>query len=144
MLYWSHVWIAPGKISCKLTGSPSLNKVLELNWMYKHIMLLQGKLISLRRFFSVIYLPSNHSSFNTRAPIYKCPWLMKINLYQFRCSRDCHVWAKPSSGDSHILSFSITPRHWRIGISPSAQTSFISCIKAIETSVRVGFAEVHI
>ena len=26
-----HVWMAPGKISCKLTGSPSLNKVFELN-----------------------------------------------------------------------------------------------------------------
>ena len=31
MLYCSHVWMAPGKISCKLTGSPSLNKVFELN-----------------------------------------------------------------------------------------------------------------
>jgi len=30
MLYCSHVWMAPGKIS-KLTGSPSLNKVFELN-----------------------------------------------------------------------------------------------------------------
>ena len=28
-----HVWMAPGKISCKLTGSPSLNKVFELNWI---------------------------------------------------------------------------------------------------------------
>ena len=28
-------WMAPGKISCKLTGSPSLNKVfwIELNWI---------------------------------------------------------------------------------------------------------------
>ena len=26
-----HVWMAPGKISFKLTGSPSLNKVFELN-----------------------------------------------------------------------------------------------------------------
>jgi len=26
-----HVWMAQGKISCKLTGSPSLNKVFELN-----------------------------------------------------------------------------------------------------------------
>jgi len=24
-------WMAPRKISCKLTGSPSLNKVFELN-----------------------------------------------------------------------------------------------------------------
>ena len=32
MLYCSHVWMAPGKISCKLTGSPSLNSFLiELN-----------------------------------------------------------------------------------------------------------------
>ena len=30
-----HVWMATGKISCKLTGSPSLNKVF--NWMFvKH------------------------------------------------------------------------------------------------------------
>jgi len=28
-----YVWMAPGKISCKLTGSPSLNKVFELNWI---------------------------------------------------------------------------------------------------------------
>ena len=27
-----HVWMAPGKISCELTGSPLLNKVFELNW----------------------------------------------------------------------------------------------------------------
>ena len=27
------VWMAPGKISCKLTGSPSLNEVFELNWI---------------------------------------------------------------------------------------------------------------
>jgi len=26
-----HVWMTPGKISFKLTGSPSLNKVFELN-----------------------------------------------------------------------------------------------------------------
>ena len=31
LLYCSHVWMAPGKISCELTGSPSLNKVFELN-----------------------------------------------------------------------------------------------------------------
>ena len=31
LLYCSHVWMAPGKISCKLTGSPSLNKAFELN-----------------------------------------------------------------------------------------------------------------
>jgi len=31
LLYCSHVWMAPGKRSCKLTGSPSLNKVFELN-----------------------------------------------------------------------------------------------------------------
>ena len=31
MLYCLHVWMAPGKISCKLTVSPSLNKVFELN-----------------------------------------------------------------------------------------------------------------
>ena len=31
MLYRSHVWMAPGKISFRLTGSPSLNKVFELN-----------------------------------------------------------------------------------------------------------------
>ena len=31
LLYCSHVWMAPGKISCNLTGSPSLNKVFELN-----------------------------------------------------------------------------------------------------------------
>ena len=29
----SHVWMVPAKISCKLTGSLSLNKVLELNWI---------------------------------------------------------------------------------------------------------------
>ena len=30
-----HVWMAPGKISCELTGSTSLNKVywIELNWI---------------------------------------------------------------------------------------------------------------
>ena len=28
-----HVWMAPEKISFKLTGSPSLNKVFELNWI---------------------------------------------------------------------------------------------------------------
>jgi len=28
-----HVWMAPRKISCKLTGSQSLNKVFELNWI---------------------------------------------------------------------------------------------------------------
>jgi len=33
ILYCSHVWMAPGKISCKLTGPPSLNKVFELNWL---------------------------------------------------------------------------------------------------------------
>ena len=33
LLYCSHVWMAPGKISCELTGSPSLNKVFELNWI---------------------------------------------------------------------------------------------------------------
>ena len=27
------VWIAPVKISCELTWSPSLNKVFELNWI---------------------------------------------------------------------------------------------------------------
>ena len=32
-IVWSHVWMAPGKISCKLAGSPSLNKVFELNWI---------------------------------------------------------------------------------------------------------------
>jgi len=26
--------MAPGKISCELTGSPSLNKVFELIWIY--------------------------------------------------------------------------------------------------------------
>jgi len=26
LLYCSHVWMTPGKISCELTGSPSLNK----------------------------------------------------------------------------------------------------------------------
>ena len=31
LMYCSHVWMAPGKISCELTGSPSLNKVFELN-----------------------------------------------------------------------------------------------------------------
>jgi len=33
LLYCSHVWMAPGKISSKLTGSSSLNKVFELNWI---------------------------------------------------------------------------------------------------------------
>jgi len=33
LLYYSHVWMAPGEISCELTGSPSLNKVFELNWI---------------------------------------------------------------------------------------------------------------
>jgi len=32
-MYCLHVWMAPGKINCKLTGSPSLNKVFELNWI---------------------------------------------------------------------------------------------------------------
>jgi len=31
LLYCSHVCMAPGKISCKLTGASSLNKVSELN-----------------------------------------------------------------------------------------------------------------
>ena len=31
LLYCSHVWMATGKISCKLNGSLSLNKVFELN-----------------------------------------------------------------------------------------------------------------
>jgi len=31
LLYCSHVWMAPGKISCELTASPSLYKVFELN-----------------------------------------------------------------------------------------------------------------
>ena len=31
MVYCSHVWMAPGEISCKLTGSLCLNKVFELN-----------------------------------------------------------------------------------------------------------------
>jgi len=31
LLYYSHVWMVPGKIICELTGSPSLNKVFELN-----------------------------------------------------------------------------------------------------------------
>ena len=35
MLYCSHVWMTPGKISCELTGSPSLNEVFELNWIEK-------------------------------------------------------------------------------------------------------------
>jgi len=30
MLYCLHVWMAPGKLSCILNGSPSLNKVFEL------------------------------------------------------------------------------------------------------------------
>ena len=33
MLYCSHFCMAAGKISCKLTGSPFLNKVFELNWI---------------------------------------------------------------------------------------------------------------
>ena len=33
LLYCLHVWMVPGKISCKLTGSTSLNKVSELNWI---------------------------------------------------------------------------------------------------------------
>ena len=33
LLCCSHVWMAPGKISCKLTWSTSLNKVSELNWI---------------------------------------------------------------------------------------------------------------
>ena len=33
LLYCSHVWIAPGKIYCELTGLLSLNKVFELNWI---------------------------------------------------------------------------------------------------------------
>jgi len=40
LLYCLHVWMAPGKISCELTGSPSLSKVFELNWIdlkYCHI-----------------------------------------------------------------------------------------------------------
>ena len=28
-----HAWMAQGKIRCKLTGSPSLNKVFALNWI---------------------------------------------------------------------------------------------------------------
>jgi len=28
-----HVWTAPGKISFKLTGPPSLNKGFESNWI---------------------------------------------------------------------------------------------------------------
>ena len=31
LLYCSHVWMAPEKIICELTGSPSLNNVFELN-----------------------------------------------------------------------------------------------------------------
>jgi len=31
VIYCRYVWMAPGKISCKLTGSPSVNKVFELN-----------------------------------------------------------------------------------------------------------------
>ena len=45
-LYCSHVWMAPGKISCKLTGSSFLNKVFELNGielnaaeMYKQVLM---------------------------------------------------------------------------------------------------------
>ena len=34
LLYCLHVWMATGKISCKLTGSPSFNKVFELNSVY--------------------------------------------------------------------------------------------------------------
>jgi len=30
-MYYSHVWIAQGKINCKRTRSSSLNKVYELN-----------------------------------------------------------------------------------------------------------------
>ena len=30
-MYYSHVWMALGKINCKLTWSSSLNKVFELN-----------------------------------------------------------------------------------------------------------------
>ena len=31
LLYCSHVWMALGKISCELTGSPSFFKVFEFN-----------------------------------------------------------------------------------------------------------------
>ena len=34
LLYCSHDWMAPGKISCELTGSPSLNKVFEFKKYY--------------------------------------------------------------------------------------------------------------
>ena len=35
-IVWSHVWMAPGKISCEFTGSLSLKKVFELNiiWVW--------------------------------------------------------------------------------------------------------------
>ena len=31
-----HVWMAPGKINYTLFGSPSLNKLFELNWLKRH------------------------------------------------------------------------------------------------------------
>ena len=33
---------APGKISCKLTESPSLNKLFELNWIEFHLLKVAG------------------------------------------------------------------------------------------------------
>jgi len=33
LFYCSHVLMVPGKITCELTGSTSLNKVFELNWI---------------------------------------------------------------------------------------------------------------
>ena len=35
LLYCSHVWMVPAKIICELTGSPSLNKVFEFNFLLK-------------------------------------------------------------------------------------------------------------
>ena len=57
-----HVWMAPGKISFKLTGSPSLNKVFELNWIELNWKDYSVQPAYVRRHFTVDTL-CHHNSF---------------------------------------------------------------------------------
>ena len=60
-----HVWMAPGKISFKLTGSPSLNKVFELNLNW--IESIKGFLSLLCCYVIAVYnIPSFTEIHNTR------------------------------------------------------------------------------
>ena len=83
----SHVWMAPGKISCKLTRSPYLNKVFELNWIeFAHILVVS--LISRTAFLWTVITISrigamSRSVLNSRPILANCSrWIHRLwNAY---------------------------------------------------------------